>query len=268
MKRLLYFSILAVILIACNDAEPSFSTISVASTRAEHGKYEECTNLIPPSDAYVYPAYPGTDAWAEFHSHYESMDEIIQALLPSREMAAQLSTESLIHAYIDFPFGVGFTQFQKDIIEYQFKEFSICEELKKRDNTPTALIGMYKRMELKGCEQGTAVHTALLRIMAVPEIISKLDEQQAMEFVELVLNNLKVCKASYDTNTYLANKIYAAFTLGRIMKISGFAPLIDTMNSDIMMATFINLWNNPMEIESESIENILTCAEQFITKEL
>ncbi len=268
MKKYLYIAAFVVLFTACNSEEPSFNTISVASTRTEHGMYEECTNLVPPVDAYIYPAYPGTDAWAEFHSHYESMDEIIQALLPSNELAKQLSTESLIHAYIDFPFSVGFTQFQKDIIDYQFMEYSICRELKQREDTPSVLIEMYERLQLKGCVQGTAVHTALLRIIAVPEIANKMNEQQTKTFVGMVLAKLKVCKDSYDTNTYLTNKLYSAFILGRIMKSANFAPLIDAMKVDSNMTTFVNIWNNPMEIESESVDNIINFAEQFISDEL
>lgn len=266
MNKILYTSILGLMVTACsNDNEPSINITSFAMTRVEHGMYEECTNLRSPVDSYVYPAYPGTIGWNEFQAKYGSIDAIVQALLPTDEVASVLSTESLIYAYIDYPFGHGF-QILQETIDREFDEFSICRELGNRDDAASTLIKIYEKFNIAGCEQGPVAHYPLLTLMSVECIHNQLNEQKTKELVRMILDKWDLCKDINDNsfNFVQGNRLFVAFTIGRLMRDVEFVPMLDALSKDALMTSFINEWHNPTELKNGTIEQILNIANLFI----
>lgn len=262
MKKYLLLFVISTVFVSCsNDNDEPLITRSDSDLFV----YDECLNIPHPEDTWVQPAYPGTAEWEELHArHADDIAGVYEELLPPADVVAKMSTEGLVHSYIDYTYAsealaTAFNSYYPMVVNFLNSPFG--QEMVKRSDSAFRLTNIYRDFNPL-CDDEKAqvgnVHGILLRMMSAEEIHNQLSLKEKKEFVKIALEKLDLCNS--------VNKgweTFYAFTCGRIMKSAGYAPLIEAMNSNEVMQRFLEYWPYS-DAASRGVEDIIQLANDFI----
>ncbi len=262
MKKYIYILFFSAAFISCSTDDDE-----QLITRADGEKfvYDECINIPHPEDTWVQPAFPGTKEWEELHArHADDIAGVYEELLPPADVIAKMSTEGIVHSYIDYTYAsealaTAFNSYYPMVVNFLNSSFG--QEMVKRSDSAFRLTNIYRDFNPL-CDDEKAqvgnVHGILLRMMSAEEIHNQLSLKEKKEFIKIALDKLNLCNS--------VNKgweTFYAFTCGRIMKSAGYAPIIEAMNSNEVMQRFLEYWPYS-DAASRGVEVILQLANEFI----
>lgn len=261
MKKYIFLFVISSVFMSCSDSDEPLIT------RADGEKfaYDKCLNIPHPEDTWVQPAYPGTMEWEELHArHADDISGVYEELLPPADVVAKMSTEGLVHSYIDYTYAsealaTAFNSYYPMVANYLNSPFG--QEMIKRSDSAQRLTNIY-RVFNPLCDDEKAqvdnVHAIILRMMAAEEIHNQLSLEGKKEFVKIAIDKLALC-----TTEGKCLDISIAFVCGRIMKNADYIPLLVAMNNNVGMQEFLDYWPY-IGVGDRRIDVILELAKDFI----
>ena len=135
-----------------------------------------------PSDAYVFPIQPGSDAWRAFMQH---TDMVAATQVPLKTLQS-MSTEGLIETVLSYPLRIDMLQ---DGFEALAVQFNGVPELLGRPDAGAKFLARYKDMDLamKGEEYASLELVYMETWLAQDEILTTLSPTERTDLLTISL---------------------------------------------------------------------------------
>lgn len=209
---------LLALLAGCKETDPASESV-------------ECVNLLEESDRYDYPILPGTQEWAAM----PTVAERVEACQIPEAQLAKMSTEGLIGSWMTFPFALDIlanSTYQSGIAHWM-NNFSGLQELAKRSDAGTELLGYYEKMSPACAASNASYYPAgsfsflfIELVLAQDVVLNKLTQQQKKALVAEALEKDEQKKLEGD------DSVTALFVCARTMKNAGYVPFVNELSAE------------------------------------
>lgn len=191
-----------------------------------------CLNREQATEAYSFPATSGSG------SDLLELNQIPDAILKN------MTTKGLVQSLLTFPTILNWTlnnysAYRGFLLETE--SITIFPELFKRSDAATCLLDLYKVYDQYACDGGVLTMHTFDMILSLPEIYTKFSEQEKKDLFETAINKIENLRKDekdgedvlwwFDADKYLY--------LGRIMYSSSYSPLVESVDADEYLSSFL-----------------------------
>ena len=227
-----------------------------------------------PSDIYVYPIIPGTDAWKSLKSH----DQMLEVLQIPQATLSKMSTEGLVETVLNYPLFGDWRAYDssQEGFEKIISRFNGLQELLIRSDAGKLLLAKYKIMDplavqkewtnvVKGAYSFSFQNIELL--LAQDKILTILSKEKRDC---LLLQSMKKYKSKLKYNT--KENLYSIASLeinvclmGRVLQKENYAPFLQRMKTEIAIQDYLKTIFKPdVETAIQSMNEIVSLTQQYI----
>jgi hypothetical protein len=196
----------------------------------------EIMNMERPEDAYNYPVYPGTDAWAELHTG----EEMLKACQVPEKVLKNMSTQGVIQALWEYPLLIDAFhrhQYQLDF-KSMFSQNNAYKALCKRKDAGTSLLERIMAVNPLYAEPQSRFKFELLEMLAAQDIfLSQLDRKSKVLLVKTVLEKDN-CRQNANFDDRMEERVITWLLAGKVMLNANYAPFVSEVNGNEALALF------------------------------